>query len=61
MKSYKFEIIIRDNASGSQWPTFDFTEAENDRQALINIDEQNDSLGYKVMSAIITEIDGEEV
>jgi hypothetical protein len=59
MKNYKFEIMVRENGKeGLQnpWKTTDWAEGESEQEALINLDMQNDKLGYKVVQAKIIEV-----
>ena len=57
MNKYTFEIEVRDNESGNTWMTTDFAVAENEKQALINVDEDNDRLGYKIIRATIIAVE----
>lgn len=56
---YTFEIEIKENGekgiNQEPWITTDVTLAENEKQALINIDEENDRLGYKILRAKLIE------
>jgi hypothetical protein len=57
MLNYLFEISVKENGSlDAPWKTTDWAKGNSEQEALINLDQQNDKLGYKVTKAKIIEI-----
>lgn len=52
MFSYKFKIKIKENGMlGEGWESIDYVLADSINEAIINLDIQNNKLGYKVTQA----------